>query len=317
LTNDFRTLMDQWLEQQQAWWAQLSATDPSAQKVWDPLFSATANPQSAEPQQRILAQLAGQLLVLNQHAEPLFKALQAPDAGAALADVVQQWLQMLQRQAGEDATAPWSLPQALVTLLHATGLDESQLLDGAALETLSRLFATPDTTPEQARAQAREAMQLLLEYQQALQHYLGQIHAVSQQAARELLETLHRSDTPATSLGALHDLWVDHYERAYRQRAFSDAFQAAHGRISNAHMRLQRFAQRLRDAHLQTAGLASHQQLQQLRRDTHLLRKQVRQLQQAQTPDTETTIAALRAELDALRNEIRPAVPTPGRKRKA
>ncbi|UTW13275.1 poly(R)-hydroxyalkanoic acid synthase subunit PhaE [Marinobacterium rhizophilum] len=317
MTDDFRTLMDQWLERQQAWWAQLCAAQPSAQKVWDSLLDATAKPQGVEPQHRILAQLAGQILVLNQHGEPFFKALQTPDAGAALAEIIQRWLQLLQQQAGNDATASWALPESLRTLLQAAGLTEAELLDGAALDTLSRLFSTAGIAPEQARTQAREAMQLLLDYQQALQQYLDQIGAVSRQAASALTTTLQGNATAVTSLGALHDLWVDHYEQAYRQHAFSDAFQTAHGRISNAHMRLQRFGLRLRDAQLQAAGLASHRQVQQLRRDAHLLRKQLRQLQQAQaeTPDPQTSIAALRAELDALRGEIQQT--TPRRKRKA
>jgi hypothetical protein len=331
LTDDFRTLMEQWLKQQQAYWAQLSAAAPSAQNVWGNLFNVTASAQAGphsqpdtEPTQRILAQLASQILLLNQYAEPFFKALQPPASSADLTCVLELWLQTLQQQAGSDATERWKLPEALTALLQASGLDEAHLLDGTALETLSRLFGGPGMTPDNARAQAMDAMHLLTDYQQALQQYLGQIREVSQHAATRLLDALEHTDTPATSLGALHDLWVDHYELAYRQQAFSEAFQAAHGHISNAHMRLQLFAQRVRDTQLNAAGMATQHELQQLRRDAHLLRKQVRKLQQeraatpAVTPDHTAAMNSLRAELESLRNEIRqpPGEEPTGRKRK-
>lgn len=327
MTDDFRTLMEEWLKQQQAYWAQLSATEPSAQSVWGDLFGATSGAQASpdsrsntEPTQRILAQLAGQILVLNQYAEPFFKALQPASSGANLTRVLELWLQALQQQAGSDATERWKLPEALSALLQASGLDEAQLRDGAALETLCRLFGGPGMNSDNARTQAMDAMHLLADYQQALQQYLDQIREVSQHAATSLLDALQHTDTPATSLGALHDLWVDHYELAYRQQAFSEAFQAAHGHISNAHMRLQLFAQRVRDTQLNAAGLATQHELQQLRRDAHLLRKQVRKLQQerAATPDHTAAMNALRAEFEALRNEIRqpPGAEPTGRKRR-
>ncbi|ANG63275.1 hypothetical protein A8C75_12865 [Marinobacterium aestuarii] len=329
MTDDFRTLMEKWLEQQQAYWAQLSASDSSAHGVWaDVLKDSNVkdnSSQSNEPQQRILAQLAGQIIVLNQYTAPFFKALQSPSSDATLTDIIEHWLHALQQQAGSDATQGWTLPDSLTSLLHTAGVNADQLLDGAALDALSRLFVTPGVTAAESRAKALEALQLLLEYQQALQLYLGQIGEISHQAATALSTQLSRADTAVTSLGALHDLWVDHYEQAYRQHAFGSAFQAAHGRLSNAHMRLLRFAQQVRDARLKAAGLATQQELQQLRREAHLLRKQVRRLQQqgseatATAPDNTAAMQALRAELEALRNEIRQPAPRPasGRKRKA
>ncbi|MCP8689250.1 poly(R)-hydroxyalkanoic acid synthase subunit PhaE [Marinobacterium sedimentorum] len=338
MTDDFRTLMEKWLEQQQAYWAQLSANDSSAHGAWDGLFKgsklygddASGNSrQGTEPQQRILAQLAGQILVLNQYAEPFFKALQSPSHDAALTDSIEHWLHALQQQAGSDATQSWKLPDALTSLLHASGVNAEQLLDEAALDALSRLFVAPDITPKESRAKALEALRLLLEYQQALQQYLNQIGEIGRQAAAALSTQLSRADTAVTSLGTLHDLWVEHYEQTYRQQAFGTTFQAAHGRLSNAHMRLQLFAQQLRDARLKAAGLATQQELQQLRREAHVLRKQVRQLQLQQqqqsadatsaTPDNTAAMQALRAELEALRSEIRQPAPRPAsaRKRKA
>nr|WP_067289749.1 poly(R)-hydroxyalkanoic acid synthase subunit PhaE [Marinobacterium profundum] len=331
MTDDFRTLMEKWLEQQQAYWAQLSANDLSAHGIWgDFLKDSTPNgDKGGEPQQRILAQLAGQILVLNQYAEPFFKALQNPSSGMTLTDTIEHWLDALQQQAGQDATQSWKLPDNLTSLLHASGIDAEQLLDGAALEALSRLFVASGATASDARAQALEALELLLDYQQALQQYLGQIGEITHQGAIALSTQLSQADSAVTSLAGLHDLWVEHYEHAYRQQAFGTAFQAAHGRLSNAHMRLHRFAQQVRDARLKTAGLATQHELRQLRREAHVLRKQVRQLrlQQKQQQDREATatapdntaMQALRAELEALRSEIRKPAPRPatGRKRQA
>jgi hypothetical protein len=332
LTDDFRTLMEKWLEQQQAYWAQLSDPNPAqgTTSPWQQLFdtSKAADSDSSSLQQHLSLLLAQQAQLLNQHGEALLSAFQAPADGRAPNDTLERWLHALQQQATGDAQQRWKLPDSLTTLLSPLIPAPHPMLDHSMLEAIKHLLGgASDTTDAQDRpGQHQHLLDLLMEYQSALQHYLTQISLISQQAAGTLCAQLDSTDAMASSLTALHDLWVEHYEQAYQEQAFSKDFQNSYGRLSNARMHLQQFAQRLRDAQAIRAGLATQQQLQLMRRDAHQLRKQVRRLQHdlsvreaPQPPAQAAELAALRAEVSALRTAMQRqhASPPASRKRKA
>ncbi|GGO75924.1 hypothetical protein GCM10011348_01900 [Marinobacterium nitratireducens] len=321
MSDDIQKQMEAWLKQQQAYWSQLAAGEEAgdAPSTWQRLLSeyqASAFRDVPEQNARLAALLASNAGLFNRFGEQILTALKTSAASPALEETVEQLVAYLQQHTTSAMLQQWQLPQHFAALFKSHSFADDPLFENPFVSGLKSLLDTPAFgSNRQLQQQARDALKLLLDYQEALHRYTAQYGSINQLAGKRLLQALRDSDNDLDSVGELHALWVDCYEAAYAEAAFTSEYQTAHGQVSNALMKLRKFLQDVRDFYFEAVGLATREGLNTALERQHQLRKQVKQLQRelqqtraqlgASVPLSE--FEALRAEFDALRAEVRQA----------
>ncbi|WP_430389531.1 poly(R)-hydroxyalkanoic acid synthase subunit PhaE [Dyella sp. 20L07] len=103
------------------------------------------------------------------------------------------------------------------------------------------------------------------------------------------------------SLKALYDLWVDGAEEAYAQIALSEEFRLAYGEMVNAQSRVRQLQQQQLEALCRELGMPTRSEVTALGKRLQEIRREVRAGLSPEVPDE---IAALRAEVAALKREL-------------
>lgn len=145
----------------------------------------------------------------------------------------------------------------------------------------------------------------------AMQEYLdwsGQYQALIQRANTEGFERLQAklaeladSARQIDSLKALYDLWVDGVEEAYAQIALSEEFRHIYGEMTNAQSRLRQLQQQQLETLCRELGMPTRSEVSALGKRLHELRREVRG---QGAPDASDDVAALRAEVAALKRQL-------------
>lgn len=317
MSDDFRTQMEHWLERQQAYWQELAAGAAPGEtpESWQHLFQEYRQSilQGLPEQQAHLASLlAGQSALFNRYGEQILTALKSPSPATQLEEAIERLVAELQQQASTEMLRQWQLPEEILALFRSHSFQDELLFDNPFVAGFKSLLDTPVVgSSQQLQHQAREGMRRLLAFQEALRPFAAQQAAINQQAGKALAEML-TGDLEIDSLADLHALWVDCYESAYAETAFSESYQKTHSDVSNALMRLRQFGQDWRDSHFEAAGLATRQSLNTILERQHALRREVRDLKRelgrlrsaAEKPTQDTELQALRDEIAQMRGEI-------------
>lgn len=145
----------------------------------------------------------------------------------------------------------------------------------------------------------------------AMQEYLtwsGKYQALIQRANAEGLERLQAklaehgdASRQIESLKSLYDLWVDGAEEAYAQIALSDEFRHAYGEMVNAQSRVRELQQQQIEGFCRELGMPTRSEVSALGKRVHELR---RELRASASPAASDEVAALRAEVAALKREL-------------
>jgi polyhydroxyalkanoate synthase subunit PhaE len=176
---------------------------------------------------------------------------------------------------------------------------------------LDRFLSTPGVGyTREWQAQGQELGRLTLEYQRALQEYLGLFRQLNLEIVNRVYRALgERSERqqPITTLRGVYDLWVDCSEAAYLELVSTDDYAKAYGHMVNTLMALKQHGRHLVDEAVGAMGMPTSRSLATLQQRQQELRRELSALrsQQAGARVDRQEFDALRAELDQLRSELR------------
>jgi polyhydroxyalkanoate synthase subunit PhaE len=149
------------------------------------------------------------------------------------------------------------------------------------------------------------------EYQEATKHYNAMILKSSQRGFEILEDKLAERSEPGRQLDsvrALYDLWVDSAEEAYAQIALTDEFRKVYGDVVNAQMRVRSQMQQEVERIGVDLGMPTRTELNSVHKRMHELRRELHRAkdaaQEGGTNDRDAQIAALREEVEALKNQL-------------
>ncbi len=311
--------MEAFLEAQKAYWQKLMAGgDVPSNADWADFISKSQQQAFQEaPKQfsQLLDILGAQSSNFTAYGEELLKLYRSGNE-QHLSAAVEAFSKYMQKQTAETLIQQWQLPEQFASLFKSHSFRDDLMFENPFISGIKSLLETPIIGgSREYQEQIREVNKLIIEYQEALKDYVAHYASINQSAETKMLQKLTDPEIKVRSLQQLHDIWVDAYESAYSDTVFTDAYQRAHGRISNALMRLRKFAQDVRDVHLQSAGLATRKGLDTALQRQHILRKEMRtqrhevqnikdQLEQYQTTLTLELVNELKQEIAALKAEV-------------
>lgn len=307
------------LEAQKDYWQKLtSGQTTQSPEEWSEFLSHTQKNMTNEaPAQfsQLLDILGAQAKNFTQYGEDLLKQYQTGNE-QHLNEAVLHFQNYMQKQTGEMLMQQWQLPEQFSSLFKTHSFRDDLMFENPFISGLKSLLETPVIGGNQeSQQQIREAIKLLMEYQEALHEYVEHYGSINQHAADQMVSTLTLEEGKVSSLQQLHDIWVEAYESAYSDTVFTDAYQRSHGRISNALMQLRKFIQDVRDVHFQSVGLATRKGLDTALQRQHQLRKEMRVVRRDMqsirdeliTPNDnamQSVINELKQEVAALRKEV-------------
>lgn len=307
------------LDAQKNYWKNItSGSDAQSPEEWAAFIAKNQEKIHQDaPQQfsQLLDILGAQSSNFTQYGEQLLK--QFKEGGEQhLSEAVLQFQQYMQQQTSEALIQQWQLPEQFAALFKTHSFQDDLLFDNPFISGIKSLLETPVIgTQRESQEQLREVIKLTMEYQEALQDYVKHYSSINKSASSQMLNTLNTKETKVSSLQQLHDIWVDAYESAYSKTVMTDAYQRAHGRISNALMQLRKFVQDVRDIHFQSVGLATRKGLDTALQRQHKLRKEMRanrrdvielqqQVSKLQADTTAALLIELKNEVSALKKEV-------------
>ncbi|TCK09446.1 poly(R)-hydroxyalkanoic acid synthase subunit PhaE [Marinobacterium mangrovicola] len=295
MADDLLKLMQQWatyLDEQ-------SRNAPGGKPFpWPP---ADKDGSASVPQAELVALLTQQSVEFARFAEQIIELLEQQGRQTELSTVINHFQDHLRRLTQEWILSRWQLPEQLGALFRTHSFQDDLLLDNPFIHGMKSLLNTPDQLGLQhsLQQQLKNGVDLLIDYEQALRQYSAHYSEINSAATREFLQQIEIADPAIDSLGQLHDLWVESYEQCYGKTIVSLEYREAHGRISNAVMRLRLFLQQLRNAQLQQLGIPNEDQLSQIHQQLHEQRRTIKSLKRELS-----ALSELRAEVAALKREI-------------
>lgn len=233
----------------------------------------------------------------------------AASSGAAQPARGADWWQSLQPLFGA-VGQPFMQPFAGIESASAHGFAQQwqswlQATQSGASNDWRQTLQTPAFGSSREQQEQQQALLLaMFEHQQASQRYQGLMLRAQLQGAERLQRKLvERSESAqkVESLKALYDLWVDAAEEAYAEIALSNEFREAYAAQVNTQMRVRQLQQLSVEQWCREVGLPTRSEVSSLGQRLHELRREMRQVNR-RMPDEE--LAAVRAELDALKRQL-------------
>lgn len=241
----------------------------------------------------------------SQFGNQVLDQLKTNPAKDQLDQIFSQFREHIQQQTGEALLAQWQLPEKVASLFRTHSFHDDVLFENPYLSGFKSLLNYPSVgSTHELQESIQNGVKHLLEYQEALTEYIDQYGQINEKATSALLDELTNGDNPVETLGELHDLWVECYEKSYSEVLFTEAHQRSHGRTSNAVLRLRAYAQDMRDIQFEAAGLATRKGLDTALKRQHMLRKEMRQVQRVIRPDEQTPETSVSQLIQDMRNEI-------------
>lgn len=234
-----------------------------------PLSSGAFAPGMAGPFAGIFEQLAAM-------AQGQWQQLAGPFANGAMngGDAVSQWRKLLE------------------TMAPAVAAFDASALRGMDVQGVRDALATPPVGPLREHVERwQKAMLAQLDYQDASQAFAAQMGDIMKLALSHFERRLAaRSEPgqPPASMRALFDEWIEAGERAWAERASSDAFVSALGRYTNAQLRVRAAMADQINRMAESLGLptrgevdADHRRIAMLERELRRVRSELDALQRA------------------------------------
>ncbi|TDR39954.1 class III poly(R)-hydroxyalkanoic acid synthase PhaE subunit [Tahibacter aquaticus] len=156
----------------------------------------------------------------------------------------------------------------------------------------------------------------LVEYQEQTNRYNTLILKSSQQGFERFQSKLAEREEPGRQLDsvrAVYDLWIDSAEEAYGEIALSDEFRKVYGAMVNAQMRVRSLMQLEVEQQTRQLGIPTRTELKGVEKSVQELRRNLKNTQEAGSIDLAGEIAALRAEVAALKQQLADARPAAGK----
>jgi len=265
-------------------------------------------------------------------------------AGGKPQDVVQQWLEQIKsglqqqasqwtpmrHQAGHEFMSQWLAPSANWQKMAAAmmpvempGSTSGVYGIGEDFDQFSRMMSMPGLGFfRESQEKQQLGARIALDYFQANQQFNAsfmQVSIESLQAFQEKLATLFETieaDSPS-SLRTIYDLWVDTSETQYARYAMSEKYQSLYGDMINKLMLLKQHYSSLVDETMESLNLPSrkeldtvHQRLQQVRRDNHSLRQELRQIRAFLNEKKSTRKASTKVKSTTRKAKVKKSVAT-------
>ncbi|WP_440223461.1 class III poly(R)-hydroxyalkanoic acid synthase subunit PhaE [Dokdonella sp. MW10] len=148
---------------------------------------------------------------------------------------------------------------------------------------------------------AQAGVLALIEYQEQNARYQRLMLKVAEQGFATFQRKLADREEPGRqidSVRGVYDLWVDAIEEAYAVVALSEEFREVYGALVNAQMRVRSHVQREVERISNDLGVPTRSEIDSLGERLQALRRQFREAQGGED------VASLRAEIDALRDEV-------------
>ncbi|MDO6564198.1 poly(R)-hydroxyalkanoic acid synthase subunit PhaE [Amphritea sp. 1_MG-2023] len=270
---------DNWLQEQLQQWQEIAQQLPLQPEQWQAFldsFQTGSSTDFADQQASLLNLMTHQSEQFSQFAASL---LNNPSTNHD--QLVDQLQDYMQQQYNDLLSRQWNLPEPFTSLTKDAFLNSEALAHAPLRELLEQLAKAPEIdngpySPSQVRLLAQAA----IDFQDALHDYLQQYEHIFKQTAADLKQLLDQPNTDIDSVNVLQNLWIECYEKAYRDTVFTDQYQTCHGRISNSLMRMRQLAFNCRDNKLKELGLVTREELDSTIRQQHKLRKQLRRQQQ-------------------------------------
>lgn len=155
-----------------------------------------------------------------------------------------------------------------------------------------------------------------LDYQHEANRYNALIARASRRAFEVFEDKLAERGEPGRQIDSargLYDLWVDAAEDAYAEVALSDEFREVYGALVNAQMRVRQNVQREVERVATDLGMPTRTEIDSIGKRLHALHRDAKN--HAETlPELVAEVAALRAEVERLKNGGVAKKAKPGRK---
>lgn len=302
-----------WLQEQlQQWQENLQASTPSAGYPLQSFLNSLQAPDMSDfsDQQASLINLVkSQTDQFSRFTESLIRSekLHTGSAESEAADtespslnteaLVDQFQNYMQTQCNDLLSRQLNIPEPLASLFKNSFLTAESLKSAPMRELLEQLAKSPDIgSGSFSPAQMRSLAQACIDYQDALSDYLQQYDVIFSQTGDDLKKLLTQENTEIDSVKALQNLWVDCYEKAYRDTVFTDQYQNSHGRISNSLNQVRKLAFNSRDKKLKEFGLVTREELDSSIRQQHKMRKQLRK-QQKEIDELRNLLSELKSQI--------------------
>ncbi|MBN1008901.1 poly(R)-hydroxyalkanoic acid synthase subunit PhaE [Amphritea pacifica] len=290
---------DNWLQEQLQRWQemaeQLTSQPPQQWQQFLNSFHGGAQSDFSDQQADLLNLVKAQSAQFSLFAESLRDKL----GGALSTDqLVEEMQRYMQHQCNDLLSRQWNLPEPFASLMKNAAFAPETLSRAPFRELLEQLARSPEIgNGPYSPAQLRSLAQAMIDYQDSLTDYLKQYDQIFNRTGEDLKQLLEQQNTEIDSVKALQNLWVECYEKAYRDTVFTDQYQACHGRISNSLNRVRKLAFHSRDIKLKEFGLVTREELDSTIRQQHQLRKQLRR-QQQEIDELRALITSMKTERD-------------------
>lgn len=272
---------ESWLQEQLQRWQEIAQQLPLQPEQWQVLFdSIQAGPITdfSDQQAKLLDLVKRQSEQFSHLAKSLLETL---SVNGSTDQLVEQLQHHMQYQCKDILSRQWHLPEPLASLFKESILNSESVSQAPLRELLEQLAKKPAIgTDPYNPLQVRALAQAMLDYQDSLHNYLQQYEQIFQQTGEDLKQRLDQPTTDIDSIKALHNLWIECYEKAYRETVFTEQYQACHGHLSNSLNKIRKLTFSSRDKQLKEFGLVTREEFDSAIRQQHQLRKQLRQQQQ-------------------------------------
>lgn len=298
-----------WLQEQlQQWQETLQANSPAAGDSWQSFLNSIQAPDMtdfSDQQANLIGLVKTQTDQFSRFTEALLqsKKQSADKPGISESEqpaldtdsLVDQFQDYMQAQCNELLSRQWNIPEPLASIFKNSLLTAESLESTPMRQILEQLAKSPEIgSGSYSPAQMRSVAQACIDYQDALGDYLQQYDQIFNQTGDDLKQLLQNQDTEIDSVKALQNLWVDCYEKAYRDTVFTDQYQNSHSGVSNSLNRVRKLAFNSRDKKLKELGLVTREELDSAIRQQHKMRKQLRQ-QQRKIDELHSMLGELKA----------------------
>ncbi|WP_372737882.1 poly(R)-hydroxyalkanoic acid synthase subunit PhaE [Neptunomonas sp.] len=237
------------------------------------------SPDTSRDMARVAAILSSQTTDFLEFGNNIITQLETNPTKSSLQEPLTKFRDFVQQQSGEALLTQWQLPENVAALFRTHSFQDDNLFENPYTSGLKSLLNFPSVgASHEFQQNTRDGIKYLLEYQDALSEYIEQYSQINLQATKALMQDLTEGSDVIETLGQLHDLWVNCYERSYADCLYTETYQKSHGRVSNAVMRLRKYAQDMRDIQFETLGLATRKGLDTALQRQHTLRKEMRKI---------------------------------------
>ena len=297
---------DNWLQEQLQRWQemaeQLTQSKPEQWQQFLDSFQCGTMTDFSDQQDSLMRLVKSQTEQFSHFAESLRDKHSDTLSTDQLVDQMQSYMQ---QQCNELLSQQWNLPEPFAALMKDALLKPDAISRAPLRELLEQLAKSPEIgTGSYSPAQVRSLSQAMIDYQDALADYLQQYEQIFNRTGADLKQLLEQQTADIDSVKVLQNLWIECYEKAYRDTVFTDQYQACHGRISNSLNRVRKLACDSRDKKLKEFGLVTREELDSTIRQQHKLRKQLRR-QQQEIEELKTIITSIQMQQNSPKRNSR------------